>query len=80
MTDLTQGWPAPANPKPIVIVGAGGIVRDAHMPAYKKAGLTVTGVTDVDAARAKSLAEDYALPNLYPDLAAAVADQGKGAV
>lgn len=52
MTDLIQGWPAPANPKPIVIVGAGGIVRDAHMPAYRMAGLTVTGVTDTDADRA----------------------------
>ena len=36
--DLTQSWAAPANPKPIVIVGAGGIIRDAHMPAYKMAG------------------------------------------
>jgi predicted dehydrogenase len=80
MTDLIQGWPAPTNPKPIVIVGAGGIVRDAHMPAYAKAGLTVTGVTDVDAARAQALAADYVLPNLYPDLAAAVADQDTGAV
>jgi len=78
--DLTQGWPAPVAPKPIVIVGAGGIIRDAHMPAYAKAGLTVTGVTDVDADRAKSLAQDFDLPNLYPDLAAAVADQGTGAV
>ena len=23
---------------PIVIIGAGGIVKDAHLPAYKKAG------------------------------------------
>ncbi|OIP82215.1 MAG: oxidoreductase [Rhodobacterales bacterium CG2_30_65_12] len=78
--ELTQSWPAPANPKPIVIVGAGGIVRDAHMPAYAKAGLAVTGVTDVEAGRAKALAEDFDLPNLYPDLAAAVADHGTGVV
>ena len=38
---FAQDWPAPANPKPIVIIGAGGIVRDAHLPAYAKAGLTV---------------------------------------
>jgi predicted dehydrogenase len=84
MTDLTrdlaQDWPAPSHPKPIVIIGAGGIIRDAHMPAYAKAGLTVTGVTDVDAARAKALAADYGLPNLYPDIGTAVADQGTAAV
>ena len=27
--DFPQDWPAPSAPKPIVIVGAGGIVRDA---------------------------------------------------
>lgn len=78
--DLNQGWAAPAAPKPILIVGAGGIIRDAHMPAYAKAGLTVTGVTDVDAARAKALAADYDLSNLYPDLASAVSDQGTGVI
>lgn len=69
---LNQAWPAPAAPRPIVIVGAGGIVRDAHMPAYGRAGLTVSGVTDVDAERARSLAADFDLPDVYPDLAAAV--------
>ena len=48
ITDIPQSWPAPTSPKPIVIIGAGGIVRDAHMPAYAKAGLTVSGVTDLD--------------------------------
>ena len=76
MTDLPQSWPAPSAPKPIVIIGAGGIVRDAHMPAYAKAGLTVNGVTDLDAARAQSLAEDYKTPNVYADVAAAVAANG----
>ena len=41
--DLTQAWPAPGTPRPIVICGAGGIVRDAHLPAYAMAGLTVGG-------------------------------------
>ncbi len=35
---MTQHWPAPGSPKPIVIIGAGGIVRDAHLPAYRQAG------------------------------------------
>ena len=27
--------PRPKNVRPIMIIGAGGIVRDAHLPAYK---------------------------------------------
>jgi hypothetical protein len=28
--------PRPKNVQPIMMIGAGGIVRDAHLPAYKK--------------------------------------------
>ena len=45
---LPQSWPLPAAPRPIVILGAGGIVRDADMPAYRKAGFPVAGVFDID--------------------------------
>ena len=78
--NLHQSWPAPTHPKPIILIGAGGIVRDAHLPAYKKAGLKVVGVVDVDAARAQSLADDWSIPNIYPTLAAAVAAHGTAAV
>src|SRR5207342_3263498 len=33
--DLSQAWPRPAHPRPIVIIGAGAIVRTAHLPAYR---------------------------------------------
>lgn len=78
--DLTQSWPAPSTSKPIVIVGAGGIIRDAHMPAYGMAGFEVTGVTDVDADRARALSADYAIPQVFTDLAAAGSALGTGAV
>ena len=78
--DLAQSWPAPSTPKPIVIVGAGGIVRDAHMPAYHMAGLGVSGVTDVDPERARSLAKDHAIGTVYTDLAAASEAMGTDAV
>ena len=78
--DLKQSWPAPAAPKPIVIIGAGGIVRDAHLPAYRKAGLTVAGAHDTDMARARSLAADWDLPATYATLGEAVDAQGTGAV
>ena len=78
--DLHQNWPAPSSPKPIVIIGAGGIVRDAHLPAYRMAGLSVAGVVDADPSRATSLASDWAIPSVYSDLDAAVAAQGTDAV
>ncbi|HEY3556984.1 MAG TPA: Gfo/Idh/MocA family oxidoreductase [Kribbella sp.] len=63
----------PAAPRPIVIVGAGGIVRDAHLPAYSKAGFTVASITDLQRDRAQSLADQYAIPKAYDEVAAAVA-------
>lgn len=80
MIDLAQDWPAPARPKPIVIIGAGGIVRDAHLPAYRKAGLTVAGCTDLDRERADNLAAEWSLPQVYPTVGNAVAAHGTDAV
>lgn len=77
---LKQSWPAPSNPKPIIFVGAGGIIRDAHIPAYKKAGLPIAGVVDTDAARAQALKTDYDLPESFTSLDAAVAAHGTNAV
>ena len=77
---LKQNWPAPARPKPVIIVGAGGIVRDAHLPAYAKAGIPVKGVTDVAADRSAALAADHGLKHVYASLADAVADNGTDAV
>jgi hypothetical protein len=33
LPDLRQTWPLPARPRPIVLIGAGGIVQDAQLPA-----------------------------------------------
>lgn len=60
-----QNWPAPANFRANELIGATGIVRDAHLPAYRKAGLTVAGVTDLDLERARSLAADWNLPETF---------------
>lgn len=81
VADLRQGWPLPASPRPIVIIGAGGIVNDAHLPAYRLAGLPVAGLFDIDSGRAQelasrwetrafgSLAEAIATPDAVYDLA-----------
>lgn len=70
--DLQQNWPLPANPKPIVMIGAGGIVRDAHLPAYKKAGFEVRGVFDIDAKRSESLGRDWEIATVFSSLDEAV--------
>lgn len=56
---LRQSWPRPGAPRPIVIIGAGGIVNDAHLPAYRMAGLPVAGLYDIDAGRAAALAAKW---------------------
>jgi predicted dehydrogenase len=79
--ELRQSWPKPSAPRPIVIIGAGGIVTDAHLPAYRLAGLPVAGVYDLNFDRARDVAgkwdtiafptleEAIATPNVIYDLA-----------
>jgi len=75
-TLLAQVWPRPARPRPIVILGAGGIVRDAHLPAYAKAGFPVAGVYDINPAAAQERAKEFNLPRVYSTLEEAVAEPG----
>lgn len=59
MTKLKQHLEMPKTPKPVVIFGAGSIVKDAHLPAYQRLGVPVRGIYDPDIARAKALAEAF---------------------
>lgn len=47
------------DPRPIYVIGAGSIVRDAHLPAYRNAGFRLGGIFDLDLIRARRLAEDF---------------------
>ncbi len=49
----------PTDPRPIIIVGAGGIVHDAHLPAYRRAGFPVAAIVDADAEKAAGLARHF---------------------
>lgn len=60
-----QDWPAPANPLPIVIIGCGSIVNDAHLPAYRKAGFEPAGVFDLDVDRASSTSRRWSIGQVY---------------
>jgi predicted dehydrogenase len=70
---LRQSWPAPSHPKPIVTIGAGSIVVDAHFPAYRKAGFPIAGVYDIDAPRAKSVADKFGVSKVFGSLDEALA-------
>jgi predicted dehydrogenase len=74
--DLQQRYPLPSAPRPVVIIGAGGIVTDAHLPAYRKAGLPVAGVFDVDSAKAGAVAKQWNIPRVFGSLSEATAVSG----
>lgn len=63
----------PKSPRPIMIIGAGGIVKDAHLPAYKMAGFSVHGITNRTRSTAEALAQDWQIPNVYDNIEEAVA-------
>jgi predicted dehydrogenase len=52
----------------IAIVGAGGIVNYAHLPAYRKAGFKVIGITDKNLDQAQRTAREHGLPKVYSGL------------
>lgn len=54
--------PRPRSALPIVLIGAGGIVRDAHLPAYRKAGFPVAALMDTDCDKAAALAQQFSVP------------------
>lgn len=57
----------------MVFVGAGGIVNDAHLPAYRALDLPIAGVFDEDPGRAQATCETNALPSAFESLAEACA-------
>ncbi len=65
---------------PIVIIGAGGIVRDAHLPAYRKAGFQVFGIVNRTEVKARVLAEAYGVERVYTEFARAVEEAPESVV
>ncbi|MBK7404552.1 MAG: Gfo/Idh/MocA family oxidoreductase [Phycisphaerales bacterium] len=76
LTTLTQSWPRPRIPSPIILIGAGGIVNDSHLPAYRACGLQVEGVFDTDAARARDTADRWKIPSVLATLPDAACRDG----
>lgn len=62
----------PQKSPPIVSIGLGGIVHDAHYPAYKIAGFEVVGGFDLNAERAAEMKEKFDIPVIYDSLTQAI--------
>jgi predicted dehydrogenase len=73
---LPQAWPRPTAPRPIVIVGAGAIVASAHLPAYRRLGVPVAGLYDLDTARARTMTATLPGATAFATLAEAAAFPG----
>ncbi|WP_186757162.1 Gfo/Idh/MocA family protein [Echinicola salinicaeni] len=72
---INQSVSLPKEPLPIVIIGAGGIVKDAHLPAYQMAGFKVLGIFDPDVQKAESLKLQFSgLEKVYQRLPDLIAD------
>src|SRR6266536_1909351 len=71
MTDLTQAWPRPSRPYPIVMIGAGAIVRTAHLPAYRRLGLPIAGVFDIEPDAARATASMFGVDTVFESFASA---------
>ncbi len=63
-----QAWKRAANPRPIVIIGAGGIVRTAHIPAYRKLEYPIAGVYDIRREAAIDTAQMFAIEMAFSSI------------
>jgi len=78
--ELPSSAPLPRRPRPIVSIGAGKIVRDAHLPAYRLTGFEVVAVHDLEHARARELATAFGIGRVCGTLDEAVASAPTDAV
>ena len=62
----------------IGIVGAGQVVNGAHLPAYRKGGLSVAGIFDRDRAKAEATAGRFGVEKVYGSLEELLDDPGGG--
>jgi predicted dehydrogenase len=58
----------PLKPLPIYMIGAGGIVNTAHLPAYKMAGFDVLGIYDIDFSKAEATAKKFDILSVFNSL------------
>lgn len=69
-----QPPPPPRADYGVGVIGAGFIVRECHLPAYREAGYRVLGVASRSADTAREVAAEWALPRAYRSVEALLAD------
>ncbi len=72
--------PLPRQPRSIIVVGTGGIVHDAHLPAYQKARFPVAALVDANPERAATLAGKYSVPLATSSLDEAIGKSPKDSI
>ena len=55
----------PKGDHPIILIGAGSIVRDAHLPAYRQAGFSVHGIWNRTREAADELAKNFGIQHVF---------------
>ena len=70
----------PRRPRPILIIGAGSIVKDAHLPAYAMAGYPVHAITNRSRAQAEALSEKWNIDHVEASVESLIANAPTGAV
>ncbi|HTX01041.1 MAG TPA: Gfo/Idh/MocA family oxidoreductase, partial [Acidimicrobiales bacterium] len=65
---------------PVALVGAGAIADVAHLPSYRKAGLEVVGILDVNRERAGEVAARHGIGRVYADLDELLGDEAVAVV
>ena len=73
MAELRQAWAVPSRPRPIAIIGAGGIVRTAHLPIYRRLGFPVAGLYDIVPDAARETARRFGVSTVFGSIAEASA-------
>jgi len=70
----------PETEQPIIIIGASGIVKDAHLPAYEMAGFKVFGITNRTISKAYDLQKQFKIDHVFENVAEAVKNAPSNAV
>jgi predicted dehydrogenase len=73
LTGLRQAWGLPSRARPIVIIGAGGIVRTAHLPVYQRLAFPIAGVYDIKTDVSRETAQRFGVSTVFRSITEAAA-------
>ena len=72
--------PLSSKNNPVYIIGAGGIINTAHLPAYKIAGFNVHGIYDIDIAKSTATASNFNVPHVFASVQEMIAHAPANAI